>query len=398
MEGRSPHTRSQTAIVLGLGVGQSVTSASGFYLMGALGDAIGRDLHLSATVIFSLVSLSLAVPAFTAPAIARRIDRRGGKPVLLASIMVLAAGLLLMASATDVWALAAGQVVIGLAVALGFSPTPFAILVSLYGEAARRPIIGVALISGLGSILGWPLSGWFAEALGWRGTCLLWAAIQICLCLPLVAWICPKTSAHAARTEADAAHPPVRWDRPMVQLAVLFACAWFVSTCMSAHLPRLLAAFGMSMQAATAAAGLMGVAAVTMRFLEFTVLRRLPPLATTRLATLLHPTGATALLALGAVGGPAMALAQGAGNGMLTVAKGVLPLSLYGPANYAYRSAILGRPALFAQIAGPAVFAVALERSATLAILGSSSLCLVMFAMTFGLRRCSPPLQKQVIA
>jgi hypothetical protein len=184
----------------------------------------------------------------------------------------------------------------------------------------------------------------------------------------------------------------------MVQLAILFACAWFVSTCMSAHLPRLLAAFGLPLHAATAAAGLMGVAAVTVRFLEFTVLRKLPPLATTRLATLMHPTGAAALLTFGGPAGAVMAMGQGAGNGMLTVAKGVLPLSLYGPANYAYRSALIGRPALFAQIFGPALFALALERSASLAIVGTSTLCLVMFAMTFGLNRRSRLSQEPVIA
>ena len=193
--------------------------------------------------------------------------------------------------------------------------------------------------------------------------------------------MCIRDSAHHAR----AAHGEVRWDRTMVQLAVLFACAWFVSTCMSAHLPRLLAAFGLTLKQASAAAGLVGIAAVTVRFLEFTVLRKLNPLATTRVATLMHPTGAAVLLAAGGAGGAAMALGQGAGNGMLTVAKGVLPLSLYGQANYAYRSALLGRPALFAQIAGPTVFAIALERSPSAAILGTSALCLVMFAMTFGL-------------
>jgi hypothetical protein len=184
----------------------------------------------------------------------------------------------------------------------------------------------------------------------------------------------------------------------MVQLAILFACAWFVSTCMSAHLPRLLAAFGLSPHAAAAAAGLMGIAAVTVRFLEFTVLRKLPPLATTRVATLMHPTGAAALLTFGGGGGSAMAIAQGAGNGMLTVAKGVLPLSLYGPGNYAYRSAVLGRPALFAQIFGPAVFALALERSATLAVIGTSALCLVMFAMTFSLAARGRSAQEPAIA
>lgn len=383
MEHQPALFRCPVAVVAGFGVGQIAAFASSFYLMGVLGDAIGRDLDLSATFVFATVSLSLAVPAFIAPRVARRIDRRGGKGVLLASHLALAAGLVLIGFARDGVGLAVAMAVLGFGQALGLSPTPFAILVSLYGEAARRPITAVALIGGLGSVVGWPLAAWMAEQLGWRGACFAWAGIQVLVALPLSALVCPPTPGHAAR--AHAPHAPVRWDRPMAQLAILFACAWFISTCMSAHLPRLLAAFGLSMTAATATAGLMGLAAVTMRFLEFTVLRTLPPLATTRLATLMHPTGAAILLTAGGAGGAAMAIGQGAGNGMLTVAKGVLPLSLYGPENYAYRSALIGRPALFAQIFGPTVFAFALERSATAAVLGTSDLCLVMFAMTFGL-------------
>jgi predicted MFS family arabinose efflux permease len=393
----SPH-RPQALVVAGFGLGQIAAFASSFYLMGVLGDAIGRDLGLSPTFVFAMVSLSLAVPALIAPRVARRIDRHGGKQVLLASHLALAGGLVLVGFAQNGLSLAVGMTVIGLGQALGLSPTPFAILVSLYGEGARRPITAVALIGGLGSVVGWPLTGWLAEQLGWRGTHFVWAAVQVLICLPLSAWVCPKTPGQAHRPDTHPSHPPVRWDRPMVQLAILFACAWFVSTCMSAHLPRLLAAFGLPLHAATAAAGLMGVAAVTVRFLEFTVLRKLPPLATTRLATLMHPTGAAALLTFGGPAGAVMAMGQGAGNGMLTVAKGVLPLSLYGPANYAYRSALIGRPALFAQIFGPALFALALERSASLAIVGTSTLCLVMFAMTFGLNRRSRLSQEPVIA
>ncbi len=396
MEARNPLQRPQALVVGGFGLGQIAGFASSFYLMGVLGDAVGRDLGLSPTFVFSMVSLSLAVPAFIAPRVARRIDERGGKQVLLASHVVLALGLVIVGVAKDGVGLAAGMAVIGFGQALGLSPTPFAILVSLYGEGARRPITAVALIGGLGSVVGWPLTAWMAEQLGWRGAHFAWAAVQILVCLPLTAWVCPPTPGHGPR--AAALHADVRWDRPMIQLAVLFACAWFISTCMSAHLPRLLGAFGLTPQAAAAAAGLMGISAVTVRFLEFTVLRRLPPLATTRLATLMHPSGAAALLTLGAPAGAAMALGQGAGNGMLTVAKGVLPLSLWGPEGYAWRSALIGRPALFAQILGPALFALALERSATLAVMATTALCLVMFAMTFGLDRRPRIAQEPAIA
>lgn len=395
MEARSSRS-SQALVVAGLGLGQIVAFASSFYLMGVLGDAVAQDLGVGPTYVFGAVSLSLIVPAVVGPAVARRIDRRGGKPVLLASNLVFCLGLILLAVTTHPAVLALAMSVIGLGMSLGLSPTPFAILVSLYGDGARRPITGVSLIGGLGSTLGWPITGLMAEAFGWRGACLAWAGVHLAI-LPLTAMICPRDGAPGGHGEA--APGQVRWDRGMVQLAILFACAWFVSTCMSAHLPRLLTHFGLGFREAAATAGLVGIAAVIVRFLEFTVFRRLPPLVTTRVATLMHPAGAAALLILGRAGAPLMALGQGAGNGMLAVAKGVLPLSLYGPNDYAYRSALLGRPAVIAQAAGPTVFALALDISPTVAVIGASTLCLVMFAMTFGLKaHRSRPAQETAIA
>lgn len=382
----SPQPR-EGVLVLAMGLGQMIAFASSFYLMGVLGDAIGRDLRLTTGLVFGMVSLALAVTAVTAPAVARRIDLRGGKPILLLSNVVFAAGLVLVGFAQDGMGLAVGMTVVGFGMSLGLSPTPFAILVSLYGEGARRPITGVTLLGGLSSALGWPLTAWFAEQLGWRGACFAWAGLHVAVCLPLAAWIVPHTHGHVAKATPPGPPPAVPWDRRMVQLAVLFAIAWFISTCMSAHLPRLLQGFGLTAQAAIATAALLGVAAVSTRLAEFTLLRRLDPLITTRVATLMHPLGASLLIALGAVGAPLMVIGQGAGNGMLTVAKGVLPLRLYGPSNYAYRSALLSRPAQFAQIAGPAAYGLLLERSAALALVASSALCLVMFAMTFGLAR-----------
>jgi hypothetical protein len=93
-----------------------------------------------------------------------------------------------------------------------------------------------------------------------------------------------------------------------------------------------------------------------------------------------------------------MALGQGGGNGILTVAKGVLPLSLYGPANYGYRSALLATPARFIQVLGPVLFGLVLDRSAALTIIGSSAVCLFMFSMTFGLVRRPQPQPETVSA
>src|SRR5690349_8811371 len=130
------HHRSQTATVLAFGFGQMVAFASSFYLAGVLGDAMARDLGLSTNLVFGFASLSLAVTAFGAPTVARWMDARGGRGALMASHVVFAAGLAITGAAQGALDLAAGMAVIGAGMALGLSPTPFAILVQLYGEAA----------------------------------------------------------------------------------------------------------------------------------------------------------------------------------------------------------------------------------------------------------------------
>jgi predicted MFS family arabinose efflux permease len=362
----------QTAIMLALGAGQMLAFASSFYLLGVMGDTIARDLALRPSLVVSLMSLALLASAVVGPAAGRWTDAHGGKRVLIASNLIFA---------------------------LGLYGTPFAILVELHGDGARRSITGVALIGGLGSSLGWPLTWWLEERLGWRGACFAWAGVHLLVCLPLAAVAIPTgRPGDRATAQIDTPGEPVVWDRTMVQLAVLFACAWFISTCMSTHLPRVLAAVGLTPARAAGVAALVGFAAVSVRLAEFTVLRRLPPLVSTRIATLGHLTGAACLVVLGAAAAPALALGQGAGNGMLTVAKGVLPLSLYGSRNYAYRSALLTRPAQIAQIGGPALYGLALERSPQFALTLSSGLCLLMFAMTFGLGRHPKPAPEEIPA
>lgn len=379
-------TPPQTVIMLALGLGQTIAFASSFYLMGVLGDDIAADLALPPTFVFSLMSVALAASAVAAPSAGRWVDRHGGKGLLLVSNLVFAAGLGLVGLAQGPILLTLGMIVLGLAMAFGLYGTPFAILVALYGDQARRSITGVALIGGLGSSLGFPATHWLGQQFGWQGACFAWAAAHLLICLPLGALLIPRhLDGHMSANEGPPA--PVVWDRRMIQLSVLFAGAWFLSTCMSTHLPRLFVAFGLSTAVAMSTAALVGVAAVAVRALEFAVLRRFPPLMATRAATLMHPLGAVALLTFGKVAAPALALGQGAGNGMLTVAKGVLPLSLFGPTNYAYRSAVLGRPAQIAQIGGPALYGLAIDRSPTLALIGGAVLCLVMFAMTFGLNK-----------
>ena len=66
-----------------------------------------------------------------------------------------------------------------------------------------------------------------------------------------------------------------------------------------------------------------------------------------------------------AIGPPAItafAILHGAGNGLLTIAKGTLPLAIFGPVGYGLRSGVLGAPARAAQAGAPLIFGLLLDR------------------------------------
>jgi hypothetical protein len=194
-----------------------------------------------------------------------------------------------------------------------------------------------------------------------------------------------RESAEPALAPPDVVAPRAASTRAAILLAFVFAITWFVSTAMAAHLPGLLMAGGMSVAAAVAVGTLIGPAQVGGRLLEFGVLRRVHPLLSARLAALMHPVGAGLLLVLGAPAAPAFAVLHGAGNGILTIANGTLPLVLFGPRGYAQRQGLLMVPGRIMQALAPWLFGICLARWGVGALWLSSALGLAAFAALLGL-------------
>ena len=106
-------------------------------------------------------------------------------------------------------------------------------------------------------------------------------------------------------------------------------------------------------------------------------MRRVHPLISARLAAVLHPIGATVLLATGPAAITAFSVLHGAGNGLLTIAKGTLPLAIFGPVGYGHRSGVLGAPApVLQQAAAPLIFGMLIDRMGTGALAISAGLSL----------------------
>ena len=168
--------------------------------------------------------------------------------------------------------------------------------------------------------------------------------------------------------------------------ALFFAIGMFIGTAWATHLPTLLQTVGASLAVAIGVGALVGPAQVAGRVLEFGVLRRLHPLRTARVAALAHPLGIAVLLALGAPAAVAFALLHGAGNGILTIAKGTLPLVLFGAQGYGARQGWLMMPARVAQASAPVLFGLALDSWGRGALWLSGGLGLVAFAALMAIR------------
>lgn len=353
-----------TRLVLRLGTAQTLAWASSYYLPAILARPMAEDTGLPVGTVWMAFSMALLLSALIGPFAGRAIDRFGGRPVLATTSLIFASGLALLSQAHGPVMLFAGWLLIGVAMGAGLYEAAFAALVRLQGEAARDAITGITLLAGLASTVGWPLSGWMEAHIGWRGACLGWAALHLLLGLPLNIGLPHASALPPPRPhEGLATDAPPRAPRHVARvLAYVFAATWFVSTALAAHLPALLMASGLSLAGALAVGALVGPAQVAGRLLEFGGLRRFHPLISARVAAAMHPVGVLVWMAVGAAAAPVFAVLHGLGNGILTIAKGTLPLAYFGPVGYGRRQGWIVAPSRVAQAFAPLLFGALVER------------------------------------
>lgn len=373
-------------VVVALGTAQTLAWASSYYLPAMLAAPMARDLGISTPTVFAAFSVALVVSALLGPYAGRLIDRWGGRPVLSCTNLVFALGLAALANAHGTASLFGAWIILGIGMGGGLYEAAFSTLVRLYGHSSRNAITGITLIAGFASTVGWPLSTWLEHEVGWRGACYAWAALHLLVGLPLNLLL-PRAGSplpdsvpeRSGLANESATLGEVHAQRAAVLLSIVFAATWFVSTAMAAHLPRLLEMNGATLATAVAVGALVGPAQVAGRLLEFGFLRQVHPLLSARMAALMHPVGTVVLGLVGGPGAVLFTLLHGAGNGILTIAKGTLSLVLFGPHGYGHRQGLLMIPARIAQASAPWLFGLCLDAWGAGAMWLSGSIGLLAF-------------------
>ncbi len=363
-------SRPRWLVVSALGICQILAWGSSYYLLAVLAVPIARDTGWSPTWIVGGLSLGFLVSGVVSPRVGRTIEGFGGRPILMASAVLLALGLLGLGLAPNLPSFVAAWILVGCGMGCGLYDPAFSTLGRIYGETARPLITGVTLWGGFASTVCWPISAFLTDHLGWRGACLTYAAVHIAVVLPIYAFGVPQETQRRPAPGKVTANTPV--DRQaFVLLASGFTLASVIMTVIAVDLLALLESQGVAMAAAVGLGALVGPSQVGARVFEMLLGRRAHPIWSLLVSAILVAVGLGMLS--GAPGTMAVGIVlYGSGSGIRSIARGTVPLALFGREGYAALMGRIAMPTLVAQAASPLVGSWLLERwgaTPTLAVL-----------------------------
>lgn len=352
-----------------LGVTQILSWGTIFYTPVLIIPLVAADRGWSMSFAMGGFSVGLLIAGLVAPIVGRSIDHYGGHVVMTIGSLIGALGLALIVYAANQLAYIAVWTVLGVAMAANLYDSAFASLGRIFGSAARRPITALTLIGGFASTVSWPTTHFLLEALSWRGTYLVYAALLAFVAAPLHALVLPRIRVETEPAPKPDAPPPAKVLPPhgfaFVLVAAAFASYAFVPSGMSAHLLAIFGRAGIDSATVVWIGALFGPAQVGARMIEFAFGRDVHPLWVVRgaLTGLLAAFCMLAVLGITPLTAGAFALLFGGANGLITITRGAVPLVLFGAAGYGRLIGRIAGPSLLMQAAAPLVMAFVVDRA-----------------------------------
>ena len=382
--------------VLVLGVTQILAWGALFYPPVLTVPLIAAERGWSITFAMGGFSLALLTAGLASPRVGLLIDRYGGHRVMPAGSLLAALGLVALVLAPHPAAYIVVWMLLGVAIAASLYDPAFSTLGRIFGAQARQPITALTLVGGFASTVSWPATHFLIATGGWHGAYLVYAALLAGVAAPLLAFALPRLRAQPR--SADAADPGrakgavlAPGGRPFVLLATAFAAYAFVPSGLSAHLLAIFGRAGIDAGTVVTIGALFGPAQVAARIGELAFARHTHPLNVARFAVgmLLVACALLALFGISVIVAAAFMVTFGMANGLMTIARGAVPLALFGPAGYGHLVGRIGRAFLAMQAIAPLALAFAVERGSDTGVLAIiAGFALMSFA---GLLFLRPP-------
>jgi MFS family permease len=374
-----------------LGITQILSWGAIFYPPVMMVPLIMAERGFSFTFAMGGFSAGLLTAGFVSPTVGAMIDRHGGHRVMPFGSLAGALGLVGLVYASHPLAYLATWVLLGAAMAASLYDPAFATLGRIFGAGARQPITVLTLAGGFASTVSWPATYGLLRWLDWKGTYLVYAALLAFVAAPLLAFALPRMRAatDSRPSEITKPTPPVHAASGTIfaLLVAAFASYAFVPSGLSAHLLAIFQRAGIEPGTVVIIGALFGPSQVAARLCEFIFARNLHPLLIARFAIglLLVSFGLLWLFGLSTSAAVAFAILFGLANGLCTIARGAVPLALFGPVGYGRIIGRIAAPALIVTSVAPLVVAFVAERASdgyALAVAAAfAALALVCFTL-----------------
>jgi MFS family permease len=348
-----------------MAVAQVISWGTLFYAFSLFVVPMQESLGWSRPLLNGALSLGLLSTGVVAFPVGAWIDRHGGRGVM--TLCSLAGGLLLLAWAQveTPWAFYLIWALIGASMAGVLYEPAFAVITAVFGPDARRGITALTLVGGFASTVFMPLTQLFIEAFGWRNALLILGGLNLTICLPLHALFVPGRPAPQAAEVPQEATPVPHDVRTILRGRVFWGLAiWFTAynaaqSALIFQFVPLLTTWGVETAVVLTSVAIIGPMQVAGRVVLMCFSARLETREIGIAVTVLLPAALLSLLFL-----PhtllwlgLCATLYGAGNGIMTIVRGIAVSDLIGRTHYGAINGALTVPTNVAKALAPVVAA-----------------------------------------
>jgi len=349
-------------------------------LPAVIGRQLAADLGMDIAAVFAGTSVFYIAMGVASPWLAGPFTRYGARRVMMAGTLVAVPGFALLAAAQGPIVYFAGWVCLGVAGSATLTTAGLIVLNEVAGRNAKSAIGALMLVTGLSSSVFWPTTAFLTGLLGWRGTCLVYAAMMPLVCLPLFAFGLPRrkpADAVPVHGVATSAPPPAPSRSTFYLLLTTLGLYVFVTFGMGALLIELFKAEGLSATEAISFGSMLGVIQVAARAIDFLGGGRWDGITTAFVAGLALPVS---MLLLMSIGGATWTVAlfmllYGMGSGALAVARATMPLIFYDRAEFTRAMSRMALPLNILSAVSAPILVALLTRFGSNALLGLALFC-----------------------
>lgn len=360
--------KSPISAILALGLTQIIGYGSLYYSFSILAPAMARDLNWSSEWIFGALSAALLIGGLAAPTMGKWIDRFGAGRVMTSGSAIAAAALIACALSSGKVAFVVSLIAIETASNLVQYGAAFALLVQIKPQVAQRSITYLTLIAGFASTIFWPITTALHERLSWQEVYLVFAALNLLVCLPIHAWLSFNVTKSRKQTSGeptkhvDPSLPQSIRTPAFVLMVAGFALESFVNAALLVHMVPVLSGLGLGAMAVLVGT-LFGPSQVLSRFTNMVFGGGLSQLTLALISAVLLPTALVILIvtAPSVPGALVFAVVFGLGSGLSSIVQGTLPLALFGSEGYGRRQGQVLAIRLVISSTAPFVLALMME-------------------------------------